>query len=200
MGKFLFSFSLFILWITLVNAQVDTAWVRRYDGPVSGADQAFALFVDTYENVYVTGRSTDSGIVNYDGLTIKYDTGGNELWTARYHHGVFDVTRDIVVDHLGNVYVTGYSWQSGTGNEDYITIKYDGDGNQVWAQGYNGSGNDTTDIAQKLTIDLAGNIYVTGFSVNAGTSYDYATIKYNADGETQWVRTYNGPANGDDRA
>jgi uncharacterized delta-60 repeat protein len=200
MGKLLFFFSWFMLCITLANAQVDTAWVRRYDGPVSGTDQAFALFVDTDENVYVTGRSADSGIVNYDCLTIKYDTGGNELWTARYHHGVFDVARDVVVDHLGNVYITGYSWQTGTGNEDYITIKYDADGNQVWAQGYNGSGNDTTDIAQKLTIDLAGNVYVTGFSVNAGTSYDYATIKYNTDGETQWVRSYNGPANGDDRA
>src|ERR1051326_3387189 len=39
-----------------------------------------------------------------------------------------------------------------------------------------------------MAIDSSGNVYVTGQSWSANTSeYDYATVKYNADGQQQWV-------------
>jgi hypothetical protein len=46
----------------------------------------------------------------------------------------------------------------------------------------------------------AGNIYVTGYSSGSGTSFDYATIKYNTAGAEQLVIRYNGPGNHDDYA
>jgi hypothetical protein len=42
-------------------------------------------------------------------------------------------------------------------------------------------------------------VYVTGYSIGSGSSYDYATIKYLANGDTAWVRRYNGPGNNEDR-
>ena len=41
---------------------------------------------------------------------------------------------------------------------------------------------------------------MTGFSVGLNGSYDYATTKYNASGQEQWVGRYDGPANGIDFA
>src|SRR5439155_328725 len=50
--------------------------------------------------------------------------------------------------------------------------------------------------ATAMAIDSSGNVYVTGQSWSAKTSeYDYATVKYNADGEEQWVARYDRPAN-----
>ena len=49
-------------------------------------------------------------------------------------------------------------------------------------------------------MDAAGNVYVTGRSDFDGTGQDYATVKYNAGGEVQWVVRYNGLINGDDGA
>ncbi len=49
-------------------------------------------------------------------------------------------------------------------------------------------------------IDANGNIYVTGFTITAAQSYNYTTIKYNQQGDTLWVRRYNGPANNADMA
>ena len=55
------------------------------------------------------------------------------------------------------------------------------------------------DTPRDLALDQAGNVYVTGESTQIqGTGVeDYATVKYDADGNEQWVRRYNGLARDD---
>lgn len=100
----------------------------------------------------------------------------------------------IAVDAQGNVYVTGSSYSGTTTITDYTTIKYDSVGNQLWLARYDGPAN-STDIAATLAIDLNGNVYVTGTSAGSGTGFDFATIKYYPNGDTAWVRRYNGSGN-----
>jgi uncharacterized delta-60 repeat protein len=68
---------------------------------------------------------------------------------------------------------------------------------QEWVARFNGTGN-TSDWAFGITLDAAGNTYVTGYSTGAGTGKDYMTIKYNSDGIILWSSRYNGPINGGD--
>jgi len=180
----------------------DSVWVRRYNGPGNGFDRAIAIGVDGNGNVYVTGWSIGSG-TSYDYATIKYAPNGATVWVRRYNGpanaiGVSDQARALAVDDSGNVYVTGYSIDSST-SSDYTTIMYAPNGDTVWVRRYNGPGN-SFDDANALAIDNGGNIYVTGRSLGSGTSYDYATIKYAPNGDTAWVRRYNGPGNGLDHA
>jgi uncharacterized delta-60 repeat protein len=174
-------------------------WVVRYDGPANSADFANAIAVDTSGNVYVTGWSFGSG-TNYDYATIKYDTNGNHLWAARYDGpaNFADGANAIAVDASGNVYVTGQSYGSGTYGtyEDYATIKYDTNGSQLWAARYNGPGN-WHDSAYAIAVDTSGNVYVTGHSRGIGTYVDYATVKYDTNGNQLWAARYNGPGNAD---
>jgi len=123
-----------------------------------------------------------------------------QQWVARYNGpgNGDDISRSIVVDGSGNVYVTGYSKGSGT-DEDYCTIKYNSAGVQQWVARYNGLGN-LYDEANSIAVDGAGNVYVTGRSYGSGTDYDYCTIKYNSSGVQQWVARYNGPGNSTDAA
>lgn len=174
-------------------------WVATYSGTGNGTDHAYAIAVDGSGNVYVTGTSLGSGS-NYDYATIKYDASGTQQWVARYNgtgNGI-DTATALAVDSSGNIYVTGYSSGSGSGN-DYATIKYNTDGTQLWAARYNGPGNGE-DIANALAIDGSGNIYVTGTSFGLHTDSDYATIKYNGAGTQQWAVRYNGVGNGYDSA
>ena len=75
----------------------------------------------------------------------------------------------------GNVYVTGES-NSGL-SIDYITVKYDPSGKEVWSARYNGTGWGD-DRAAAIALDSSGNVFVTGESLGSGTGSDYSTVKY----------------------
>jgi hypothetical protein len=176
------------------DADGNELWVKRYNGPGSGADSAIAIAVDASGNIYVTGESSGSG-TGADYATVKYDSDGHQLWVARYNGpgNDSDEASAIALDSSGNVYVTGTSYDSVI-NRDYATVKYDADGNDLWVKRYNGPGNNW-DEAHGIAVDASGNVYVTGDSPGSGTDDDYATIKYDTDGNELWVKRYNGPGN-----
>jgi len=176
----------------------DTAWLRRYDGPVHAEDRAQGIAVDDSGNVYVTGYSDGDGTSD-DFATIKYYPNGDTSWVGRYDgpvHGE-DIALDIAVDDSGNAYVTGYS-DGGTMN-DIVTIKYYPEGDTAWVRRYDGPGSGH-DEASDIAVDDSGNVYVAGHSEDGGGYFDFITVKYHPDGDTAWVRRYDGPNNDDDHA
>ncbi len=184
------------------DASGSQLWVARYNGPGSNSDMPFALAVDGAGNAYVGGESYGGGSTNIDYALVKYDASGNQVWVAR-HPGTGnsrDTIRAVAVDGAGNVYVTGTCYNFPT-SEDYVTIKYDKNGNQLWLAGYDGGKSDD-DWAQSLALDASGNVYVTGYSrgEGSGAAHDYATVKYDAWGHQLWVRRYDGTAHGIDHA
>jgi len=109
-------------------------------------------------------------------------------WDARYNGpgNNDDMANDIAIDEWGNVYVTGVKAWTAMPNTDYVTIKYDGDGNELWTTEYNGPGN-ATDVASAIALGDDGNVFVTGYSEGITTFLDFATIKYDAAGNELWV-------------
>ena len=166
-------------------------WVSLYSGQLGDFDEAYSMGLDNSGNIFVAGRSGANGYGEY--LAVKYDSNGDTLWTRKYDgpaNGV-DKAYRIVVDDLGNAYVSGGS-EDTTGGYDIATIKYSPSGDILWVRRFNGSSNDL-DEAYDMAVDNYGNVYVTGVSNTIGNSLDYVTIKYNTDGDQQWVQTYNGP-------
>jgi uncharacterized delta-60 repeat protein len=180
-------------------AQVSQEWVQTYNGPGNGIDIAFSVVVDDLGNVYVAGNSPGDTSAN-DITTIKYNSSGQQQWVQRYNGpGNSDDgtngTNAIAVDSSGNVYVAG--WSAGTENTDYVVIKYNSNGEQQWAQRYNGPGNGY-DAPYGIALDGSGNVYVTGTSTGDGTGSDYTTVKFDNNGQQQWAKNYNGSGNGYD--
>ncbi|RPI17068.1 MAG: T9SS C-terminal target domain-containing protein [Ignavibacteriae bacterium] len=177
------------------NSLISQQWVAVYNGPSGSIDSVRNIVVDNSGNIYVTGSSTSSNVLDY--TTLKYNSGGVLLWESRYDFSAHNIddAQWITIDNSGNAYVTGYS-RSGTtsGTTDFATIKYNADGVMQWSARYNGPAG-SADFAVKVAVDISGNVYVTGWSSANGTIIDYATIKYNPSGIQQWAARYNGPGN-----
>jgi hypothetical protein len=174
------------------------AWQKFYDGPRGQSDYDARLFVDADGNSYVAGitRGAATSDNDIDIVTVKYNPAGERLW-ARTFAGLgdyYDRPEDIRVDAQGNVYVAGVSYRGAAFGYDYVTVKYDAAGNEQWVRYYNGPKGDT-DWAYGLALDSAGNVYVTGYITSAEVSsgfffYEFATVKYDAAGNEQWVRLH----------
>ncbi|RCK75844.1 MAG: Cell surface protein [Ignavibacteriae bacterium] len=181
-------------------------WASNYNGPGNKTDIAYAIAVDPSGDVAVTGISVGNG-TNFDYATIKYKGGiggGTPLWVERYDFiSKKDFAFAISIDNSGNVYVTGTS-QSQT-KFDYATIKYASSGGPpLWVMRYNNSSMNGNDYAYHITLDAAGDVYVTGASqnkiLNVNKKFDYTTIKYDVNGNQLWVNKFDGGINKDDIA
>lgn len=176
-------------------------WVARYDAPAHSIDTGRTL-VATPDGgrVIVTGRSLGAG---FDFATVAYDAAsGALLWVARYDAALdFDDARAIAVSPDGaRVVVTGDSLSGGS--YDYATVAYDAaSGTALWQARYDGPAAGW-DFARGIAMDPDGaRVFVTGWSMGAAGSYDYATIAYDAaDGAALWQARYDGPAGHDDQA
>jgi hypothetical protein len=99
-------------------------WTNLYPMNSSGQSTALAIAVDSGDNVYVTGDSTNAGATG-DIATVKYSSNGNQVWVERYDgpgHGN-DAGNAIAVDNSGNVYVAGYETET-NGFTSMVLIKY----------------------------------------------------------------------------
>jgi hypothetical protein len=162
-------------------------WVRRYNGPDHYNDEASDLCVDALGNVYVTGKSMTGTSGSGDHIvTVKYDADGIEQWVARYSRNPYTRARAIAIDDSSNVYITGES------NGNFVTLKYNWDGNLLWSADYNGSHNGV-EVALAIDVDNRGSVYVTGQS-----GVDYATVKYRNDGVEEWAARNAGPGGAHD--
>ena len=168
-------------------AGVRQAWVASYSAVFD--EEPTGMAVDGSGNVYVTGYTEIPDYSAY--VTVKYNPQGQEEWSASYNPpNSRSRAAAIAVDHSGDVYVTGTSGPFGSGDSDYVTIKYNNAGQQQWIVRYNGGAN-SNDYATAIAVDGSGNVYVTGTS--STPSGGFATVKYDSSGQQQWVAQYDGP-------
>ena len=70
---------------------------------------------------------------------------------------------------------------------------------EAWVRRYSHTA-DSTDYAQKVVTDNAGNVIVAGYTDDGSTGDDFLIIKYSGAGVPLWTNRYNGPGNSGDQA
>jgi hypothetical protein len=154
---------------------------------------------DTLTNLfYNNGYSSDI-------FAIKCNTNGNVLWAKSFGGERWGSGNSIKADLSGNVYVTGdfHGWMyfygdtlqaiDSAGYGDIFLVKYDINGNPLWAM-HAGSYDDDTGLS--LAVDHSNSVIIAG-SVGATCIFDTATVsgaafyitKYSSSGSIIWVKS-----------
>jgi hypothetical protein len=186
----------------------DWSWANKVSGTNTN------IVIDTIGNSYLIGNyssnvtfgsTTLSGSGSY---VVKYDSLGIVIWARTLASGTISA-KDIAIDAFGNYYVTGSFFGSGTfgtfsltsaGGNDIFVVKYDQNGNSLWAQKAGGT---NSDIGTGVTVDLAGNVIVVVNLTNTSFVYEINAMKYNSSGVIQWTKllsSYNTGSYNDVRA
>jgi uncharacterized delta-60 repeat protein len=181
------------------NPQGDTVWTRRYNGSVNAYDEATAIGVDQFNNIYITGYCSN-GNTGYDIVTIKYRSDGTLEWVRKFNSSSDgdDIPLAMVVSDDQSIYITGYSYQQDRGN-DVLIIKYSGDGQELWYRLHNGSANED-DRGTAIAIDSLNGVDIVGFSTETGTGVDLLVLQYDSLGTNVWVDRYSSIGDGIDVA
>ncbi len=165
-------------------------WTRSHSSSPVYSDGGYSVVTDDSNFIYVSGYAVDSII------TIKYDESGKTIWERKF----FNIQVNYVVplfskiDKQNNIIVTGY--YTVASQENFVTLKYDRNGNLLWSRIFD-SPIGAQDNAKALLVDDSSNIYVAGSSFT-NFYFDVLLIKYAPNGDTVWVKTYDGGNNSND--
>jgi hypothetical protein len=180
-------------------------WLTRNNGPGYDNDSAVAVAMDKYgNNIVVTGNVYTGSDAQQDYCTVKYTSAGVQKWRCLWDNADpngmrSDSASDVVVDGKGNVCVTGVSWHGWDLRNDWATVKYDPNGVLLWTRWFSGKGGKRYDTPVAMAVDKNDNIYITGYCDGNDPNYwDYATVKYDPNGNFQWQQWYEGPPLMDD--
>jgi len=166
-------------------------WLRTYGGAAGLNDQLTDIAIDSQDNILVVGvEPIAPGVPSY--RLVKYDPGGNQLWTQSINNGSGEAR--LAIGPADEVFVSG-SVQAACGNaKDIVVTKYDSSGLLLWDECYNGTAN-REDFSRDIASDSFGNVYVVGQSDGLlapfpGNSYDFVTMKFSSTGTQDWAQRF----------
>jgi len=191
-------------WVLVkVTPSGDSVWSRIYDSPSDGIDQPEFMGIDDQGYIYVCGQVGRSSLPwKTDVAVVKFDPDGNQVWVYEFNGAASfdDYVEGFGMDSNDNIYVVGYTElleSPSPGREDYLLIKLLPSGDTAWVRTMP-TGNDTFDRLYDIAFDDNDNIYVVGGMTNGGNC-DIATIKYNQNGDTLWMRLYGSSTGADEQ-
>lgn len=171
------------------NSSGTVQWQRTLG--VSGFDEeTYALAIDSADNIYISGKSFDSGEGNGDFIIAKYNSSGTIQWQRVLGGASPETPRGLFADSLDNIYLTGYTSSAGEGSSDMFIAKYNSSGTIQWQRVLGGS---SLDRFKSVVVDSANSIYAVGFSRSIITEDRIVIVKYNSSGTIQWQRALGGP-------
>ena len=116
----------------------------------------------------------------------------NSGWPLIYDKSDEDSSYKVIIDSEENIIVTGYTYDIDENESDFLTVKYNSDGEIIWNATYDGG---KIDYVWDLALDSKDNIIVSGFNYSIiensqNLYYVFHLIKYNKDGIEQWNNSY----------
>lgn len=178
------------------NSDGTRAW-GSYFGGING-ENVLDMAVSNDGHLYLTGSAFSSEAVatpgafqetfggGYDGFISKFTTDGDIVWSTYYGGSDNDGFLSVIVDNAGDILVAGESSSPESlatpgvhqtqmaGDYDGIIIKFNPEGQRIWATYLGGTGND---YLRSIDVDPSDHIYATGTAGPTGISTPGAHVE-----------------------
>lgn len=208
------------LFLAKYDAAGNVLWAKNVGGAIPQS-----ITTDAGGNIIISGYFTSATITfgsmtfsnsgQWDLFIVKYDPSGNVLWAKSAGGGSHESALSVATDLSGNIIAVGY-YQSPaitfgattfTNNNpasntiDMFVVKYDPEGNLIWAKGMGGN---SYDALRGVTTDPEGNIIVAGDFSSSSITISAITInntnnegdafiaKFDANGNVLWAKNPGG--------
>jgi hypothetical protein len=219
------------IFVLKISSSGNFLWAKSFGGDYYDRGQGVAT--DPSGNVFIAAffesdsilvgqteyYNSTAPIQDHNDILIKCDSLGDVLWAQTSYDATGGTQAyGLSADQFGNAFMVGRfngtSLQFGSqtitnqrdGWNDIFIVKYDSSGNALWA---NDAGGSLDDYAGSVTVDAAGNSYVTGFyssptavfgsqqltNDTTDGSEDIFVAKYDPNGNLIWANGYGGDQN-----
>ncbi len=205
--------------ILSVELAPNHAWFKTYG--TAGDDGVNAVAYDAAGNLIVAGQFNNTLVLGTNVLVsaggpdlflAKYDRAGNVIWARRAGgSGADNWGIQVAVDNAGNIYLPGnfnaaisfgaFTLPYSGGAQDCFLVKYDANGNPLWARR---GASSATDYGGGVAVDSTGAVLFTGYYdanaqfdgapsvLTAGTGDNLFVVKYAANGDFLWQQSGTG--------
>jgi hypothetical protein len=221
------------IFIVKFDPNGNVLWAKQQDGESDNSDVATAVTTDSHGNIIVVGHFKSSTLTmgtvtltnanpgEYDVFIVKYDPDGNVILAKQQDGGGndYDFATGITTDSNDNIIFIG-KFKSDTiifgntslinaGETNFFIVKYDSDGNVIWAKQQDGGG-EGYNFAYGVATDNNNNIIVVGtFDThitfgqtslsNTQFGNDIFIVKYDSAGNVLWAKKQDDNGDKDDK-
>ena len=194
--------------IKIKEKEVPNVYINGKNDIGGSGESRFLSVVETLDGGCITagcftetiqvGNYTITSNGSYDGIVVKYDENRNIEWIKQYGEEEDDRVNSVVVTNDGGCLVAGYCTET-DGNCIGLVIKYNVNGEVEWEKRY---GNNGDLVINSIAVNSDDSFVIGGYfnekiqienkTVTSNGGYDGITIKCEADGEVEWIKTYGG--------
>lgn len=182
------------IYLVKLNSVGQLVWNKTFGR--ENDEFGYGLAIDSSDNIHIGATAESFGGVDLDYMwTIKLDSDGNQIWNATFGGANGDYGYGIALNSADELYVGGYTSSFGAERNEFVILKYDGDGGIQWNVTTN---EESSGVNTGIAIDLSDNIYVLGYGPVGEETKDIYLLKFDSNGNRNWET--NLETTGDDAA
>ena len=168
------------MYVLKLDSLGDVEWSMLYGG--QGVDEAVAIAQADDKGYFIAGNTTSQGAGGYDGLIVRTDSNGVQLWERTYGGADWDLLNEMAVVNDG-AFLVGQTFQGSFSSGAIWLIRVDLLGDTLWTKQYNAP---MGAIGKGVSATMDGGCVVSGTVAQSSGDRDAVLLKYDAFGALEW--------------
>ena len=157
----------------------------------SNYDECYDIIELSSGDIVAAGYSGSGGLGEADFFLQSMSPDGSDQWNGFYGGADFDQCYSVVEDGDGSLFLGGFSSSWGLGYTDYLVVKLNASGDQLWSKTFGSIG---LERAYDMICTPDNNLLLSGsFQADPRSTSGVGIMSLNSNGEELWQAHFDGP-------